>query len=88
LPVNSIKLDKSFLWSVPDDSQGSAVVKAVMDLSHALGLDIIAEGVETDQQAAFLAKYNCTALQGFLISRPLSASDMTAWLSRENAFLH
>ncbi|HVK95964.1 MAG TPA: EAL domain-containing protein, partial [Noviherbaspirillum sp.] len=68
--------------------QGCAVIKAVLDLSHALGLESIAEGVETDEQAAFLKKSRCTALQGFLISKPLSARDMTAWLLGPGRTVH
>lgn len=87
LPVTAVKLDKSFLAGIPHDPQGSAVIKAIMDLSLALGLEVIAEGVETTEQAAFLKEYNCTALQGFLISKPLSATDMTAWLAAEGGNL-
>jgi diguanylate cyclase (GGDEF)-like protein len=88
LPVTGVKLDKSFLVGIPHDIQGCAVIKAVMDLAHALGLEIIAEGVETEEQAAFLKEFNCTALQGFLISQPLSAIEMTAWLEREVRTVH
>lgn len=59
-----------------------------MDLSQALGLEVIAEGVETEDQAAFLKEHRCTALQGFLISRPLAAKDMTAWLLDKEAMVH
>jgi diguanylate cyclase (GGDEF)-like protein/PAS domain S-box-containing protein len=80
LPVTAVKLDKSFLIGIPDDPQGCTVVKAIMDLSRALGLEVVAEGVETAGQAAFLKEYDCTSLQGFLISHSLRAEDMTAWL--------
>jgi diguanylate cyclase (GGDEF)-like protein/PAS domain S-box-containing protein len=88
LPVTGVKLDKSFLVGIPHDIQGCAVIKAVMDLAHALGLEIIAEGVETEEQAAFLKEFNCTALQGFLISQPLSAIEMTTWLEHEVRTVH
>lgn len=80
LPVTAVKLDKSFLVGIPEHEQGAAVVGAVMSLSHALGLEIIAEGVETEAQFDFLLARHCDAMQGFLISKPLSAHDMTAWL--------
>jgi len=88
LPVTAVKLDKTFLDDIPHNLQGCAVIKAVLDLSHALGLESIAEGVETDEQAAFLKKSRCTALQGFLISKPLSARDMTAWLLGPGRTVH
>ncbi|MDB5854007.1 MAG: hypothetical protein JWR22_2048 [Herminiimonas sp.] len=80
LPVTAVKLDKSFLIGIPGDVQGCTVVRAVMDLSRALGLEVVAEGVETADQAAFLKEYDCTSLQGFLVSHPLRAEDMTTWL--------
>lgn len=88
LPVTAVKLDKSFLVDIPHNDQGCAVIKAVMHLSQALGLEVIAEGVETDEQAAFLKENHCTALQGFLISRPLAPHDMTTWLRNGYGTLH
>jgi diguanylate cyclase (GGDEF)-like protein/PAS domain S-box-containing protein len=88
LPVTSVKLDKSFLVGVPHDAQSMAVIKAVIDLSRGLGLEVVAEGVETEEQEAFLRKNDCTALQGFLLSRPLSAPDMTAWFRKNGAMVH
>jgi diguanylate cyclase (GGDEF)-like protein/PAS domain S-box-containing protein len=88
LPVNAVKLDKSFLIGIPYDAQGRAVIKAVVDISHALGLETIAEGVETEEQAAFLKENNCTGLQGFLVSRPLSAAEMASWLRSNNGIVH
>jgi EAL domain-containing protein (putative c-di-GMP-specific phosphodiesterase class I) len=88
LPVNAVKLDKSLLIGIPHDAQGRAVIKAVVDISHALGLETIAEGVETEEQAAFLRQNNCTGLQGFLVSHPLSAGDMASWLRGNNGIRH
>lgn len=88
LDMTAIKLDKSFLHDIPGDQQSTAVVKAIMNLSHALGLKIIAEGVETTEQAAFLKANNCTALQGYFVSKPLLAKDMTAWLLNGNQTPH
>lgn len=87
-PVTSVKLDKSFLVDVPGNAQGCAIIKSIVDLSNALGLQVIAEGVETPEQIEFLKHNNCSALQGYLISRPLSAPAMTQWLLREHATLH
>ena len=88
LPVTSVKLDRSFLVGIPQDDQGRAVIKAVIDLSQALGLEAIAEGVETDEQAAFLRENNCSGLQGYLVSRSMPADRMTAWLLDGNRSRH
>jgi diguanylate cyclase (GGDEF)-like protein/PAS domain S-box-containing protein len=85
LPVNAVKLDKSFLVGIPEHEQGATVVSAVMSLSHALELEIIAEGVETEAQFAFLQERRCDALQGFLVSEALTADDMTDWLAHAGA---
>lgn len=88
LPVNAVKLDKSFLIDIPHDAQGRAVIKAVVDISRALGLETIADGVERKEQAAFLRENNCTGLQGFLVSHPLPAGEMTSWLKGNDGIRH
>lgn len=80
LPVTAVKLDKSFLEGIPDQEQGCSVIKAIMDLSRALELEVVAEGVETDAQANFLKENHCHTLQGYLLSKPLAADEMTDWL--------
>lgn len=80
LPVTCVKIDKSFFADIPSNLQSCAVVSAIIDLSSALGLMVVAEGVETEAQAAFLTSIECNAMQGFLVSPPLPAAAMTAWL--------
>ncbi len=80
LPIDSLKLDKNFLSNIPDDPDGCAVARAVIDLAHALGLEVIAEGVETNEQVEFLKQTGCNLLQGFLICKPLPPEHMTSWL--------
>jgi diguanylate cyclase (GGDEF)-like protein/PAS domain S-box-containing protein len=88
LPVTAVKLDKSFLVGIPQHEQGAEVVSAVMALSHALGLEIIAEGVETEAQFAFLQAHHCDVMQGFLISEALAADAMADWLAHADANVH
>ncbi len=82
LPINKLKIDKSFIDNLPNDSEDKAITVSIINLCRSLSLDVIAEGVETDSQKEFLVKHNCTNIQGYLYSRPLSAEDMTAFLKR------
>jgi len=70
-PVDKLKIDRSFVSASPNDASASAIVFAVINLAHSMGLGIVAEGVETDAQLAFLAAAGCTAFQGYL-SGPVS----------------
>ena len=82
LPIDILKLDQAFLQNVPHDPHSCAVARGVIQLALQLGLEVVAEGVESQEQADFLREANCTVLQGFLISKPLPAPEMTAWLLR------
>ncbi|MBE0596367.1 MAG: EAL domain-containing protein [Desulfuromonadales bacterium] len=73
-PVDSLKIDRSFINDVITDPSGASVVTSVIDIAHNLGLIAVAEGVETDEQLAFLAGCGCDIYQGYLFSRPLPAS--------------
>ncbi|NYE60913.1 diguanylate cyclase (GGDEF)-like protein/PAS domain S-box-containing protein [Duganella sp. 1224] len=85
LPVNTIKLDKSFLRGVPGSDDANAVVRMVVQLAQDLRLNVIAEGVEQPEQAAFLGAAGCGAFQGFLYTPALRAEEATAWLRRHLA---
>lgn len=71
--VNTLKIDKSFVRDVESNSTDAAIASAIIAMGNSLNLKVIAEGVETEQQMAFLRKNNCDQVQGFLISRPLPA---------------
>ncbi len=70
LPVSALKLDRSFVSEVGREDQSTAIVAAVRDLARGLGLDVVAEGVETEQQAAALLAMGCPRAQGYLFGRP------------------
>jgi len=72
-PINTVKIDRSFVSGIPTDKENMAIVKAITGLTHALGLNLIAEGVETDQQIEFLKDIDCEQGQGYYWSRPLAA---------------
>jgi diguanylate cyclase (GGDEF)-like protein/PAS domain S-box-containing protein len=84
LPVNALKLDKSFLQGIPQDSQKCAVAKAIISLATTLGLEVTAEGVESNEQLEFCRREQCSSVQGFIFSRPLDERNMTDWLLKEN----
>lgn len=76
LPVSKLKIDKSFVSDVLEDQGDAAIVKAVIALAHSLNLDVIAEGVEEHAQADFLLAHQCSEVQGFLYSTPISADEL------------
>ncbi len=77
LPITSIKIDKAFISGLPDDKVDVALVKAIITLAHSLEFDVVAEGVETEQQFEFLKKCNCNIAQGYLLHRPLKSQDIS-----------
>ena len=80
LPVSEIKIDKSFVKNVSTNKDDEVVVKSTIDLAHNLGLSVVAEGVEDEAAMEVLKKYNCDVAQGYLISRPLPASEFEKFL--------
>jgi EAL domain-containing protein (putative c-di-GMP-specific phosphodiesterase class I) len=80
-PINSLKIDRSFIVDVPHDETNTAITQAILAMAHSLDLRVIAEGVETLEQAAFLRSLGCDEMQGFLFSQPLTLPDATALLT-------
>jgi diguanylate cyclase (GGDEF)-like protein/PAS domain S-box-containing protein len=79
-PVSHIKIDRSFVDRVSNGAQDAAIVRSLIAMAHSLDLDVIAEGVETEEQALFLAKEGCDEGQGYLFAKPLSTTDFEAYL--------
>jgi len=77
LPITSLKIDRGFITNLPNDKVDVAIVKAIITLAHSLEFDVIAEGVETQEQFEFLQKYKCNIAQGYLLHRPLKATDIS-----------
>jgi diguanylate cyclase (GGDEF)-like protein len=81
LPVSEIKVDRSFVNRMTSDLDDAAIVRSIVDLGHALGLRVVAEGVETPDTWLALQAMRCDAAQGFLMSRPVPGAEITGWLS-------
>lgn len=80
LPVDQLKIDRSFIMETPQNEEDVAIVKTIIVLAKNLGLDIIAEGVESEAQVQFLVANGCRKIQGYYYSKPLSAKDCEAFL--------
>jgi len=79
LPVSQLKIDKMFVCDVHENADARVVVDAVVRVGHALGLEVVAEGVESEQQQRVLAELDCDQLQGFLFSHPMPAGALKRW---------
>ncbi|WP_298887620.1 GAF domain-containing protein [uncultured Bradyrhizobium sp.] len=79
-PIDTIKIDRSFVRDLPQDSEDQAIAQAIISMGKALGMTVVAEGVENAEQEAFLRTHGCDEMQGFLISKPLPAKQMAELL--------
>jgi diguanylate cyclase (GGDEF)-like protein len=82
-PIDTIKIDRSFVRDLPIDTEDQAIAQAIISMGKALGMTVIAEGVETVEQETFLRNHACDEMQGFLFSKPLPAQQMADLLSAE-----
>jgi diguanylate cyclase (GGDEF)-like protein len=80
LPVDELKIDRTFVTQLPDDPQNAAIVKSVIELAHNLGLEVVAEGVETTAALRWLREQGCERAQGFYLSKPMPAELFVSWL--------
>jgi EAL domain-containing protein (putative c-di-GMP-specific phosphodiesterase class I) len=78
-PVDVLKIDRSFLAEITQSPADLAIVGAIVRMSHDLGLEVVAEGVETEPVASLLGEIECDQMQGYLFARPMPAAAFAAW---------
>jgi diguanylate cyclase (GGDEF)-like protein/PAS domain S-box-containing protein len=83
LPIDVLKIDQSFVRDISSDPDDAAIVQAIIAMAHSLGIKVIAEGVETAEQLAFLRQHRCDGMQGYYFSRPLPSEQFTELLQRK-----
>lgn len=82
MPVQELKIDQSFIRELDETSEDAVIVRSTIEMSHSLGLKVVAEGVEHAHSLRLLERWRCDTAQGYLISRPLSASAFEAWIAQ------
>ena len=88
LPVNALKIDRSFILSITDNSDSMAIVSTIISLAHSLNMKVIAEGVETEEQSKFLRLLKCDEVQGYFLSKPLPSCELADFLRKEKSNRH
>jgi diguanylate cyclase (GGDEF)-like protein len=83
LPIDQLKIDKSFVQNIPGKSSDETIARTIISMGQGLGMNVIAEGVETEAQCAFLAHHGCHVYQGYLFSRPLPIEQLEAYLHQK-----
>jgi diguanylate cyclase (GGDEF)-like protein len=81
LPVQEVKVDKSFVMTMRQEGDDAAIVRSIIDLAGNLGLEVVAEGVEDEQTMADLAAMGCDLVQGYHLARPMPAADLIGWVN-------
>lgn len=84
-PINLLKIDQSFVRDITLNSDGAELVRSIISLAHGLRLQVIAEGVETEEQLAYLRQHGCDQMQGYFFSPPLAADAFEQLLREERA---
>ncbi|GAC1428825.1 MAG: hypothetical protein NVSMB68_00920 [Thermoanaerobaculia bacterium] len=80
-PIDTLKLDQMFVRDVTTDATDAAIVSAVIQMAHSLNLNVIAEGVEREDQLEFLRRQHCDTIQGYLFSRPIPAEGIERFIN-------
>jgi diguanylate cyclase (GGDEF)-like protein len=88
LPLDELKIDRSFVTHLPESTHNSAIVKAIIDLAHDLGMQVVAEGVETNSALRWLQEHGCERAQGYYFSPPVPEGEYIEWLKRWEKLTH
>ena len=82
LPIDTLKIDRSFVTDIPGSTDDAAIAQAIIAMAHSLGMRVVAEGVESSAQNQFLRSHGCDSMQGYFFSKPLPAADLTPLLAK------
>ncbi len=85
-PIDHLKIDRSFVADIVTNQHSATIAASIIDIAHRMQLQVIAEGVETEAQLAYLRKHGCDQIQGYFFSRPLAAADFAALLRRNTPY--
>lgn len=80
LPIDTLKIDRSFIIGIPDDKDDLQIASTIVNMAHGLGMDVIAEGIETEKQLEYLNSIKCGSGQGYFLAKPKSEKETTEWL--------
>jgi EAL domain-containing protein (putative c-di-GMP-specific phosphodiesterase class I) len=83
-PIDKLKIDRSFINNMANSTRDEAIVVAMIEVAHQLGLKVIAEGVETLQQKQRLISIGCDQVQGYFYGKPMTAADATLFMTKES----
>lgn len=83
-PITSVKIDQSFTKGIPEDKRATTLTRTIISMGREMGMRVIAEGVETERQMKFLDEHRCDEIQGFLLSKPVSADDLIILLAQSD----
>jgi EAL domain-containing protein (putative c-di-GMP-specific phosphodiesterase class I) len=83
LPVNELKIDKSFVTDLLPDTEDERIVHSIIELAHAMSLRVVAEGVENEDGREILHRLGCETAQGYFYSKPLAADEFAGWISQQ-----
>jgi len=83
-PIDTLKVDRSFIRNIPQDNENKAITEAIITMGKTLHLTVVAEGVETQEQATFLQEQICDQMQGFYFSRPVAPDKFADLLRKQN----
>ena len=84
LPIDGIKIDRSFVQDIGVDNSDETIIEAMLSMANSLGMYCVAEGVETEQQLAFFNRRGCYLIQGYLFAKPMPTEALTAFLAQEH----
>ncbi|EGF32929.1 sensory box sensor/GGDEF/EAL domain protein [Oxalobacteraceae bacterium IMCC9480] len=82
MPVDELKIDKSFVMNMEHDTDDAQIVRSTIDLGHNMGLRVVAEGIESKEAWSLLDAMGCDHGQGYLISKPMPAEQLAGWIER------